>query len=130
MEHRNLVIIEQFFEAVKTRDMAKLHVLVSQDVTWSFPGNHPFAGVHLGIEGILKFFDAMILLNFSYETLVVGVNDRYVVQAYHVSRSETGITDFEGEWCILWEFADGRIYSGKHLVAGLQEENNFFNKIS
>ncbi|RAJ08530.1 hypothetical protein LX64_01183 [Chitinophaga skermanii] len=130
MEHPNLAIIHKFYEAYGKHDMNEIAKVFTSDAQWFFPGNHPFAGIHKGVEGIVKFFDAMSLLNMEGEPLVMGINDKYLVEAQHTWRTESGITDFDGFWCVVWAFEDGKIKWGRHFSPDERYVDSFFNKIT
>ncbi|HVN49192.1 MAG TPA: nuclear transport factor 2 family protein [Bacteroidota bacterium] len=120
MSNPNITTINKFFAAYGKHDLTAIREVMSDDVTWFFPGNHPLSGTKKGIEEVVAFFDLMadgMKQSFARaEQLVVGGNDDYVVEAQHIRTTVDGITS-EHHWCVLWKFENGKIIEGKHFVA-------------
>ena len=130
MTHPNLDLIDQFFAAYGKRDLSELHDVLAEDATWTFPGHHPLSGTKVGIDAIVAFFDAMGSImgssNPHVEKLVMGVNEQYVVECQYVRTSRTDGPNLDQQLCVLWSFADGKIVSGRHLVADQDALDAFF----
>ncbi len=132
MTHPNLDLIDQFFAAYGKRDLAELPDVLAEDATWTFPGHHPLSGTKVGIDAIVAFFDAMGSImgssNPHVEKLVMGVNEQYVVECQYVRTSRTDGPNLDQQLCVLWSFADGKIVSGRHLVADQDALDAFFTR--
>lgn len=130
MAHPNLELIEQFFVAYSNRDRASLQAIVADQATWTFPGHHPLSGTKVGLDAIIAFFDAMGTIIGSataqIDKLVLGVTERYVVECQHLCTSRVTGPNLDLEVAVLWAFADGKIVSGKHLVADQDALGLFF----
>ena len=131
MSHPNLELIEHFFAAYTKRDRASLQEVLAEGATWIFPGNHPLSGRHTGADAIVAFFDAMGRsmggAGASVEGLVQGVGARHVVECQHIRTSRPGGPNLDQPLCVLWQFEDGKIISGQHLIADQAQLDAFFN---
>ncbi len=134
MEHRNLDTIDSFFEAYGGRDLGKIRKVMSEDVTWTFRGRHPLAGVHHGLDAVLAFFDGMgVIMEKSYVNvvkLVVGVNDEYVVECQHMRTNRTDGNNIDHLMCVLWRFSGGKIVEGTHFFADPEQADRFFTGVA
>lgn len=121
MSHPNLDLIDRFFAAYASRDREALGEVLAADATWTFPGHHPLSGTHAGIDAIAAFFDAMGQLMGraapTVERLVLGVNEHYVVECQHLRTGRADGPNVDQPLCVLWHVVDGKISSGRHLVA-------------
>jgi uncharacterized protein len=134
MNHPNLDLIQQFFEAYGRRDQAKLQQVLAENVTWTFPGRHPLSGTRRGIDEVVAFFDAMGGIrgssNVQAESLVTGVNDGYVVECQHVWTNRADGRNLDHYWSVLWQFENGKIVAGRHLAADQHAADEFFNQVA
>ena len=90
-------------------------------------------GTHVGIDAIVAFFAAMgSVMSASdprVDKLVLGANEQYVVECQHIRTSRPGGPNFDQQLCVLWGFADGKIVSGRHLIADQDGLDAFFTTI-
>ena len=130
MAHPNLDLIDQFFAAYGSRDIVGLHDVLADDATWTFPGHHRLSGTKVGIDEIVAFFDAvggvMASSNANVEKLITGVNDGYVMECQHIRANRADGPNLDQQLCVLWLFANGKIASGRHLVADQDALDAFF----
>jgi ketosteroid isomerase-like protein len=130
MAHPNLDLIDQFFAAYGNHDISGLRAVLADDATWVFPGHHPLSGTKVGIDEIVAFFDAvgsvMASANANVEKLITGVNDAYVVECQHIRTNRADGPNLDHQLCVLWSFANGKIASGRHLVADQDALDAFF----
>jgi uncharacterized protein len=132
MEHKNLDIINKFFEAYGKHDLVELRKVLDENARWIFPGQNPLSGIKVGIEEIVSFFDAMGVLmgksNIKVEKLVTGINDNHIVECQHIwTNREDGI-NLDHHWCVLWTFQNGKIVEGKHFAENQYLADEFFTK--
>jgi uncharacterized protein len=124
MAHPNLELIDRFFAAHGKRDV------LAEDATWTFPGHHSLSGAKVGIEEIVAFFDAVgSIMGRSEPTvdkLVLGVNEQYVVECQHIRTDRADGPNLDQQLCVLWSFANGKIVSGRHLVADQDALDAFY----
>jgi len=133
MVHPNQQAIDAFFEAYAKRDMDGIKKVMDEKVQWSFPGDHPVAGIKDGIPEVIYFFDTMSDImgrsNVTAEKLVVGCNDDYVVESQHITTNRDDGFNLDHYVCVLWKFKDGKITEGKHFFAEPDKANTFFSKV-
>ncbi len=131
MGHPNLDLIQQFFQAYGARDEAGIRKVVAENVTWTFPGNHPLSGVKTGISALIEFFDQMgAVMGSSHvqvESLVTGANDAYVVECQHMRTRRKDGNNLDQYWSVLWSFENGKITAGRHLASDQEAVDRFFS---
>lgn len=133
MSHPNLDLIDRFFAAYGSRDHAALQEVLAENVRWTFPGHHPLSGTKVGVDALMAFFDAvgrvMGTSNPTIDKLVLGVGDQYVVECQHVCTHRSDGPNLDQQLCVLWRFADGKIASGRHLVADQDALDAFYTEL-
>ncbi len=133
MANSNLDLIDRFFEAYGKRDFAGLQNVLATNVRWIALGQHPLAGVKNGINEVIAFFDAMGSVmgrsNTRVEKLVVGSNDRYVVECQHVWTNRPDGTNLDHLVCVLWTFENGKIVEGRHFFSDPKAMDNFISGV-
>jgi ketosteroid isomerase-like protein len=133
MNHPNLDLIQQFFAAYAARDRDALQRVLAEDSRWIALGGHPLSGVKQGFDEIIAFFDAMgAIMGGSHsqvEKLVMGANERYVVECQHVWTHREDGRNLDHLVCVLWKFENGKIVEGRHFFADPQAADGFFNAI-
>jgi ketosteroid isomerase-like protein len=128
MAHRNLEVIDKFFQAFANKDDKAVAEATTDDLTWYFPGRHPLAGAKRGREAVIEFFTQMGGLGFRPTKLITGVNDDYVVETQWVTGTVAGDEVTMG-WTVLWSFRDGKLESGRHYSADQYLADDFFNRL-
>ena len=132
MTHPNLDLIDQFFDAYARRDLAALHAVLSDDSAWVFPGRNRLSGTHRGPEAIAAFFDAMGGVmgqsNVKAEILFREANNTYVLESQHVWTNRADGHNLDTQWCVRWQFAQGKIVEGRHFAADQYAVDGFCNQ--
>ena len=132
MPHPNLDLIDQFFAAYGNHDLAALRDVLAEDATWTLPGHHPLSGTRVGIDAIVAFFDAIGTImgrsNPRVEKLVMGANERYVVECQYIRTNRADGPNLDQQMCVLWSFAKGKIASGQHLAADQDALDAFYGR--
>jgi uncharacterized protein len=130
----NQELIDRFFEAYLKRDFEGVKNVMADDVTWTFPGHHPFAGVKTGIDEVIAFFDTMGGImnksNPTIEKLIVAGNEHYVVECSHIITNRAGGPNIDHHVCVLWTVKDGKIVAGRHFFADPESADTYFNAVS
>ena len=133
MSHPNLELIDKFFAAYSSRDRDGLRAVLAEHATWTFPGRHPLSGTKVGIDAIVAFFDAVGSImgssNPSVEKLVLGVNAAYVVECQRIRMNRAEGPNLAQQMCVLWEFENGKIVSGRHLIADQDALDAFYTAV-
>ncbi len=134
MTHPNLALIDRFFEAYSRRDMAALHQVLAADAKWTALGQHPLAGVKVGFDEVIAFFDAMggimAKSNPRVEKLIVSANDDYAVECQHVWTNRSDGHNLDHLVCVLWTFKGGSIVEGRHFFSDPQAADGFFGYVA
>lgn len=132
--HKNISIVNSFFEYYSKRDINALHTIVSEQVQWIFPGHHNYSGAKNGFDEVIAFFDTMggIMSNsgIKAERLFMEANDRYVVEYQHIWTNRTDGNNLDHHWCVTWKIKNGKIIEGRHFAGNQHEVDRFFHKIS
>ena len=130
----NQEVIDRFFLAYSQRDFEELKKVVAGDVVWTFPGNHPLAGVKTGINELISFFDTMGSImgksNPTIEKLIVAENEQYVIECSHIRTNLPGGPNIDHHVCVLWTIENGKIRSGRHFFEDPDLVNGYFNAIT
>lgn len=130
MKTPNQDLINQFFEGYIKRDLEMIRKVMPKDVSWNFPGSHPFAGVKNGVEEVVAFFDAMGKVmsksNPKVIKLVDGENDNYLLECHRVVTDRQDGINIDHHICVLWTFSNNKIISGKHFFSDPDAANAFF----
>ena len=127
----NLELINSFFDAYGKRDFDGLHRVLAENAQWTALGRHPLSGVRKGFDQVIAFFDAMGAVmgksNVRAEKLVVGADDRYVVECQHVWTNRKDGRNLDHLVCVLWKFENGKIVEGRHFFSDPKAADDFFN---
>jgi len=108
--HPNLQLIQTFFEAYGANDLTAIARVLSPDIEWVIPGQHPLSGVKRGVAEVLDYFKQLNVFSFQAKPMVMGMNDDYVIDCHlNWSNRENG-ENIELMSCLLWQFKDGRIW--------------------
>ncbi|MGH7273853.1 MAG: nuclear transport factor 2 family protein [Nitrospiria bacterium] len=105
MNHPNLDLINQFFQAYGKRDFDGLRRVLAENAKWTSLGQHPLSGVRHGFDEVVAFFDMMGAVmgksNIRVEKLVLGANDDYVVECQHVWTNREDGHNLDHLVCVL-----------------------------
>ena len=126
-------IIDLFFESYSLHDKEGIKKVMSEDVTWSFLGQHKMAGERKGIDDVISFFDNMNAImtnsNPEIEKLIVASNPKYLIECQHIKTDRTDGVNIDYLVAVLWKFENGKIISGQHLFADPKAVDNYFNAV-
>jgi ketosteroid isomerase-like protein len=107
----NAEIVRRFVQALNTRDVGALVGLVTDDVTWHFPGHNAMAGDHTGLPAVGAFMQGLAQRMRSTPVLElhdVAATDDHATEMARVTLERDGETHV---WWTLraYHFRDGRI---------------------
>jgi hypothetical protein len=107
---------------------------MSDEVTWYFLGHHKFAGVKNGIDEVIAFFDKMgSIMTKSrpvIDKLIVSENDNFVVECQRIKINREDGINIDHHVCVLWNFENGKIKSGRHFFADPEAADKYFNAVA
>jgi ketosteroid isomerase-like protein len=107
--HPNLQLIHNFFQAYAANNLDAIHEILSPDIQWVIPGRHPFSGVKHGAREVLEYFKQLGAFGFQAQPMVMGVNDRYVIDCHLNWSNLPGDNNLRNMSCLLWEIEEGKI---------------------
>jgi fermentation-respiration switch protein FrsA (DUF1100 family)/ketosteroid isomerase-like protein len=124
----NVKLVQSFFEAYGSNNMAGIKKVMADDVKWYIPGNHKLSGIKNGIQEVISFFKLLQKAGFKAEPMFMAANDNYVVDV-HRGWSTTGNDDIDMNWVLVYEIMDGKIKQVQNFSADAHQADTFFNKI-
>ena len=106
-------IVSELVNAVTAGDAEALLKNLSDDVTWTFFGNHRFAGTLRGKEELMAGLFAVVgeVLEDGIKVRVkslIAEGDYVVVEGKGQARSKAGL-DYNNDYCLVFEVRDGKI---------------------
>lgn len=130
MGHPNKDKVDRFFEAYGKRDMNDIKEVMSDDVTWVFMGRHPLAGMKVGFNEVIAFFDRMGKImersKPTVEKLIVSENEKYFIECIYTTTHNSDGNNIDHHACVLWTIENGKIIEGRHFFANPQAVDNYF----
>ena len=107
--HPNLALINNFFQAYATNDLNGIKNILSEDIKWHIPGKHPLSGTKTGVDQVLEFFKKLNKAAFKAEPIVMGVNDKYVIDCHRNWSNLESDTNLNSMSCLLWRIENNKI---------------------
>lgn len=133
MDHPNLDLINQFFNAYRKRDLGELKRVLAANAKWTALGQHPLSGIRNGFDEVVAFFDMMGAVmgrsNTKVEKLIMGANDDYVIECQRVWTNREDGYNLDHLVCVLWRFENSKIVEGRHFFSDPQAVDSFFNHV-
>jgi ketosteroid isomerase-like protein len=127
-------VVDAFFAAYQKHDLEAIKRVMDENVTWSFPGNHPFAGIKKGIPEVVAFFDkvgaVMMASKRTIDKLIVAENEHYLIECIHSKTNRSDNNNLEHYASVLWTFKDDKIIEGKHFFADQQAIDKYFTAVA
>ncbi len=126
--HPNLTLIHNFFHAYSTNDLEVIRNILSDKIQWHIPGRHPLSGTKKGIPEVLAYFESLNKSFFTAEPIVMGVNDRFVIDCH---RNESRIDkeqNFSSMSCLLWQIENNKIVEVYNFPQDQFKVDAFFTK--
>ncbi len=128
-EHPNLTLINRFFRAYAKHDMDEIKQIFSANIQWHIPGKHPLSGTKKGIAAVMEYFSALNKALFQAESIVMGVNDNYVIDCHRNWSNLEGEENLNNMSCLLWKIENNQIVEVYNFPEDQHVVNQFFNKI-
>jgi uncharacterized protein len=125
--HPNLQLIHNFFQAYASNDLAAIEQILAPDIQWVIPGRHPFSGVKQGPGEVLEYFKQLGAFGFQAQPLVMGINDRYVIDCHLNWSNLPGDDNLRNMSCLLWEIEAGKIKRVYNFPQDQHVVDAFFN---
>jgi ketosteroid isomerase-like protein len=117
-------------QAFNDNDLALASELVSDDVVYTFHGDHPAAGVyrgHAGFREVLSRAKELTNGTASLEPLAVVTNDEDALMVWGIFRGERKGVAFETHHAYDYRFHDGQLVEGHTVPADQSLANAFWS---
>lgn len=128
-QHKNLKIINKFFEAYSKYDLDTIRQILAEDIKWTIPGHHPLSGTKVSAEEVIAFLSQLGKSSFKSDPIILGVNDDYVIDCHRGWSNREDGNNVDMLWCLLWKIKDGKIVEVVNFAADQHEADRFFNKV-
>tara|TARA_R110002051_G_scaffold228316_1_gene290559 strand:- start:49 stop:450 length:402 start_codon:yes stop_codon:yes gene_type:complete len=128
-KHPNIKLIESFFTAYADADFAAMQQVMSVDVKWHIPGNHPFSGTKNGVKELMEYLEKLKDFGLRAEQIVIGVNENYVIDCHRNWSTSSGTGGLDAMSCLLWKIHDNKIVEVFNFPQEQYLVDAFFNKM-
>ena len=125
--HPNLTLINQFFQAYASNDPAGIRNVLSEDIRWHIPGNHPLSGTKRGIDEVLGYFKQLSKAAFQASPIVMGVNDNFVIDCHRNWSNINNGENLNNMSCLLWKIENNKIVEVHNFPEDQHKVDAFFS---
>ena len=126
--NENLKVVQSYYAAYNKEDLEGIRQVMSEDVEWYIPGQHPLSGTKRGIPEILDFFKKLQLAGFKAQVMILAANGNYVIDA-HRGWSNTGKGDIDLNWVLIYQIEKGKIKRVQNFSGDLYASDEFFSRM-
>lgn len=127
--HPNIDLIHEFFNAYATNNHEVVRQVLSDDIQWHIPGNHPLSGTKSGVDQVIDYLKQLNKASFQAAPIVMGVNDSFVIDC-HRNWSELPDGDnLDNMSCLLWKIKDNRIIEVFNFPENQHTVDAFFSRV-
>jgi uncharacterized protein len=126
----NTDLLRRGYEAFNNADMATLNELFHDDSTWDSPGKGPLAGHRKGKLAVFNQFGrygSETNGTFQARLKTIAVNEDGTVVGIHRNTGERNGKKLDVDCCIVFEFRDGQVISGKEYFFDLNSWDAFWS---
>lgn len=127
--HPNLTLINVFFDAYSRNDLKEIKKVLSEDIKWHIPGEHPLSGTKKGIDEVLNFFKILKKGAFKAEPIIMGVNDEYVIDCHRNWSNLEDAENLNAMSCLLWRIENHKIKEVHNFPENQKVVDLFFKKL-
>jgi ketosteroid isomerase-like protein len=129
-QNKNAEAVRRGYQAFNAADIATLTELFDEKATWHSPGKNPLAGDFKGRDAILAHFGQMGQetggsIKAELRHLLTDEEGR-VVSLEHAT-GQRGGKRLAVDMCIVFEFKNGKVFSGKEYVYDLHALDAFWS---
>lgn len=126
-KHPNIQLIERFFEAYSKADFEGMKRVIDKDIQWHIPGNHPYSGTKNGLSELMEYFEKLNEFGFKAEQIVMGVNDKYVIDCHRNWSNSGAEKELDAMSCLLWKIEGNKIVEVFNFPQEQSLVDMFFN---
>lgn len=127
--HPNLTLVNSFFKAYGDNDSDAIKKIVAEDIKWHVPGKHPFSGTKTGVTEVLAFFKQLNKGLFKAVSIVLGVNDSFVIDCHRNWSNIEGEENLDAMSCLLWKIENNKIIEVYNFPEDQHKVDSFFTKL-
>ncbi|QHT67440.1 nuclear transport factor 2 family protein [Rhodocytophaga rosea] len=127
--HPNLTLIHDFFQAYANNDLVGIKNILSEDISWHIPGNHPLSGTKKGVEAVLAYFKQLSKAAFKAEPIVMGVNDNFVIDCHRNWSNVENEQNLNSMSCLLWRIEQNKIVEVYNFPEDQYKVDSFFSTV-
>ena len=127
--HPNLILIHDFFQAYSNNDIEGISKILSEDIKWHIPGEHPLSGTKTGIKEVLEYFQQLNKGFFKAEPIVMGVNDNFVIDCHRNWSNLENEENLNNMSCLLWKIENSKIVEVHNFPENQHKVDLFFSKL-
>ncbi len=127
--HPNLVLINDFFEAYANNNIEGIKKILSENIKWHIPGEHPLSGTKSGINEVLEYFKLLNKGSFKAEPIVMGVNDSFVIDCHRNWSNIENEENLNNMSCLLWKIENSKIVEVFNFPENQHKVDSFFSKL-
>jgi ketosteroid isomerase-like protein len=102
---------------------------LSEDIKWHIPGKHPLSGTKTGVAQVLEFFQKLNKAALKAEPIVMGVNDKYVIDCHRNWSSSENTENLNSMSCLLWKIENNKIVEVFNFPQDQHVVDSFFTKL-
>lgn len=128
-DHPNLTIINRFFGAYGANDLEEIKEVLSSEIKWHIPGDHPLSGTKTGIKEVMNFFKQLTKGSFQAAPIIMGVNDDYVIDCHRNWSNLEDEENLNAMSCLLWRIEGGKIVEVHNFPENQKDVDVFFNRL-
>ena len=128
--HKNVETTRRGFQAFNSADMKTLTGLFHEDASWHVPGRSPLSGHYQGRDAVFGFFGRLAQETggtLKAELLHLLADEEGRVVAIQHDSASRGDRKLSVDCCIVFEFKDGRVISGKEHYYDLHAFEAFWS---
>jgi uncharacterized protein len=127
---KNADLVRRGYEAFNTADIKALSEIFHKDSSWQTPGKSAVAGIKKGRDAVFAQFgkyggDTNGTFKATLKDVCAGEDGR-VVGIHHNSGIRNG-KKLDSDCCIVFEFKDGQLISGKEYFFDLNNWDEFWS---
>jgi uncharacterized protein len=127
--HPNIILINEFFQAYANNDIEGISKILSEDIKWHIPGEHPLSGTKTGIKQVLEYFQQLNKGAFKAEPIVMGVSDNFVIDCHRNWSNLENEENLNNMSCLLWKIEKFKIVEVYNFPENQHKVDIFFSKL-
>lgn len=127
--HPNLALINNFFQAYAKNDLDGIKEILAENIKWHIPGSHPLSGTKTGVNEVLNYFQQLNKGAFQAESIVMGVNDNFVIDCHKNWSNITHGENLNNMSCLLWKIENNKIVEVYNFPEDQHKVDAFFSTL-